>query len=85
MASHHVALLHGFTQTGASWSTFSDALRAAGYATTAPDLPGHGRAGDVRADLWESAQLLADEVRPGIVIGYSMGARLALHVALEPT
>jgi 2-succinyl-6-hydroxy-2,4-cyclohexadiene-1-carboxylate synthase len=70
-------LLHGFTQTGASWGHVADELGA-----SCPDLPGHGSRADVRADLWESALLLADAEGAGIYAGYSMGGRVAVHVAL---
>jgi 2-succinyl-6-hydroxy-2,4-cyclohexadiene-1-carboxylate synthase len=70
-------LLHGFTQTGVSWGRLADELAA-----SCPDLPGHGTRSDVRADLWESAELLAESEGAGIYVGYSMGGRVALHVAL---
>ncbi|HET9061278.1 MAG TPA: alpha/beta fold hydrolase [Acidimicrobiales bacterium] len=76
-----VVLLHGFTQTGASWSSIVPHLRD--FAVSTPDLPGHGRASAVRADLWESAEELARaEARPSCWVGYSLGGRTALHVAL---
>jgi 2-succinyl-6-hydroxy-2,4-cyclohexadiene-1-carboxylate synthase len=49
-----------------------------------PDAPGHGERSSVKADLWAAADLLV-EVLPAqraTWCGYSMGARLALHVAL---
>ncbi len=48
----------------------------------AVDAPGHGQASDVRADLWQTSDLLAANGRATFV-GYSMGARMALHVALS--
>jgi 2-succinyl-6-hydroxy-2,4-cyclohexadiene-1-carboxylate synthase len=77
-----LCLVHGFTQTGASWEPVAERLRAAGHDVITPDVPGHGRASDVLADLWGGARLLAEEVGPAVWIGYSMGGRLALHVAL---
>lgn len=78
-----LVLLHGFTQTGRSW----DAVRAAldGVPTLAPDLRGHGAAADARPVSSEA--LVADVLAaappgPFMVAGYSMGGRLALHVAL---
>ena len=47
----------------------------------AVDAPGHGTASAVRADLWQTADLLA-ETAAGTYVGYSMGARMVLHVAL---
>ncbi len=48
-----------------------------------PDAPGHGRSASVRADMWGAADMLAALVgRPCTWVGYSMGGRAALHVAL---
>ena len=47
-----------------------------------PDLPGHGKSARVRADLWEAAGAVADGEGRGAYVGYSMGGRLALHIAL---
>ena len=35
-----IVLVHGFTQTGASWRTVAEGLD--GHEVVAPDLPGHG-------------------------------------------
>jgi 2-succinyl-6-hydroxy-2,4-cyclohexadiene-1-carboxylate synthase len=55
----------------------------------AVDLPGHAGSDAVRADLSESARLVADAVRgavgevPCALLGYSLGARVALHVLTQ--
>lgn len=83
-----LALLHGFTQTGRLWGRFGEAL-ADSYTLVAVDLPGHGNSDAVRADLPTSGQLVADAVRgavgdgPCALIGYSLGARVALHVLTQ--
>jgi 2-succinyl-6-hydroxy-2,4-cyclohexadiene-1-carboxylate synthase len=77
-----LCLVHGFTQTGASWEPVATRLRAAGHDVVTPDAPGHGRRAATAAGLWDGARLLADEVGPAVWVGYSMGGRLALHVAL---
>jgi 2-succinyl-6-hydroxy-2,4-cyclohexadiene-1-carboxylate synthase len=80
--------LHGFTQTGRLWGPFGEQLEQ-DFTVVAVDLPGHGGSGDVRADLPASGALVAEAVRgvlgdePVDVIGYSLGARVALHVALS--
>ena len=46
------------------------------------DAPGHGEAGDVRVDLTAGAQLLGVTGERATYVGYSMGGRLALHLAV---
>lgn len=83
-------LLHGFTLTGGSWNGVIRALPAH-WRTCAPDLRGHGRAGQSRPVSLEA--VLGDVLRlagaeegpeqaPLVLVGYSMGGRLALHAAL---
>jgi len=78
-----LVLAHGFTQTGRLWGPFGAAL-GEHHQLVRVDLPGHGRSADVRADLVEGASLLAAAGGPAPfdLLGYSLGARLALHVAL---
>ncbi len=82
-----LVLLHGFTQTGRLWGRFGDLL-AESHTLLAIDLPGHGDSGAVRADLPTSASLVGEAVRsqvgdaPCALLGYSLGARVALHVVL---
>lgn len=76
-----VVLLHGFTQTGASWAPLLPHLATTPW--IAPDLPGHGSAGHVRTDLAATADRLVDEFPNSILVGYSMGGRLALHAAIR--
>jgi 2-succinyl-6-hydroxy-2,4-cyclohexadiene-1-carboxylate synthase len=81
-----LVLLHGFTQTGRLWGPFGDIL-ARDHALIAIDLPGHAGSDDVRADLPATADLVRDAVadssgpEPCDLLGYSLGARVALHVA----
>ncbi|HEV7759411.1 MAG TPA: alpha/beta fold hydrolase, partial [Acidimicrobiales bacterium] len=77
-----LVLLHGFTQTGRCWVPV-DADLARDHEVVRIDAPGHGGSSAVRADLRETAALLAAAGGPAIYVGYSMGARMALHVALE--
>jgi 2-succinyl-6-hydroxy-2,4-cyclohexadiene-1-carboxylate synthase len=77
-----VILLHGFTQTLRSWDTIAADLRT-DFRVCTVDAPGHGRADQVRVDLPTAALLYAATLGRGTYIGYSMGARLALHIALE--
>ncbi len=76
--------LHGFTQTKATGHTFRSILAGA-YELLTIDLPGHGENASVSASLEETADLLADVLpdEPFILAGYSLGGRVALHVALR--
>jgi 2-succinyl-6-hydroxy-2,4-cyclohexadiene-1-carboxylate synthase len=76
-----VVLVHGFTQTRRSWDTVGRAL-AARFDVVALDAPGHGERADVALDLWQGARLLAQQGGAAAYVGYSMGGRLCLHVAL---
>jgi 2-succinyl-6-hydroxy-2,4-cyclohexadiene-1-carboxylate synthase len=85
-----LVMLHGFTQTGQSWLPFAEPLLArvqparGPWPVLLPDAPGHGGSAAVRAGLWETAELLsrAAPAQGAVWCGYSMGARMALHVAL---
>ena len=86
-----VILLHGFTGRGASWSAQLRDL-ARGHRTIVVDLLGHGRS-DAPADparyavacqAQDVAAILARlDALPADVIGYSMGARIALRLAAD--
>lgn len=81
--SHRIVLLHGFTQTGAAWEPVRSRLQAAGRIALAPDLRGHGRAGDLRpVDLPAVIGDLDELVDDAVLAGYSMGGRLALAYAV---
>lgn len=81
-----ITLVHGFTQTAASFDPLVAALAHRGVAARAVDLPGHaaGEGPDrvVTGDLWSGADRLAATESGGVWLGYSMGARLVLHLAL---
>ena len=77
-------LVHGFTQTRRSWAPFVPRLTAAGHEVVAVDAPGHGRSAEHRdADLPQGARLLAEAGGRAAYVGYSMGGRLALHLAVQ--
>jgi 2-succinyl-6-hydroxy-2,4-cyclohexadiene-1-carboxylate synthase len=77
-----VVAVHGFTQTHRSWQPIAQRLTAL-HALTLVDAPGHGGSDSVRVGLWEGAHHLADTGGRAAYLGYSMGARLCLHLALE--
>ena len=82
-AARRVVLLHGFTQTGTSWFGAATTLAEAGFGALVPDLPGHGGSSDVDADLERSADLVGEVGGRALYVGYSMGGRVALHLALR--
>ncbi len=78
-----VAVVHGFAQNRRCLGPLLDALVGVGP-VTAVDAPGHGdSARHAAADLWRGAELLAGTIGDAALVGYSMGARLALHTALR--
>jgi 2-succinyl-6-hydroxy-2,4-cyclohexadiene-1-carboxylate synthase len=78
-----VVLLHGFTQTGASWERVAVALGES-YRPLAPDIRGHGIASDLTPVTVEAVVDDIARLAPAsfVLVGYSMGGRIALHVAL---
>ncbi|MCA9738920.1 MAG: alpha/beta fold hydrolase [Gemmatimonadetes bacterium] len=73
-------LLHGFTQSARIWDPVRAALEP--RESVALDLPGHGAGSDEGGSLAEGADRLAERGGTGTWVGYSMGERYALHVAL---
>jgi 2-succinyl-6-hydroxy-2,4-cyclohexadiene-1-carboxylate synthase len=78
-----VVLVHGFTQTGASWERLAPSLTDH-YEVLAPDAPGHGGSQAVRvAGIADTAALLVEAAGAGAYAGYSMGGRICLRAALD--
>ena len=87
-----VVLLHGFTQGPRSWDAIVAAIDPT-YRVVRVTLPGHGPEGSasarVRLPFEAAAAAVADAVaaaagpEPATWIGYSLGGRLALRVALD--
>lgn len=77
-----VTLVHGFTQTGKSWRPVVDRLQDLNQFTLV-DAPGHGRSSAVHVDLAEGARLLGEAAGRSSYVGYSMGGRLALRLAVS--
>jgi 2-succinyl-6-hydroxy-2,4-cyclohexadiene-1-carboxylate synthase len=88
-AGRPLLLLHGFTGRGTSWGAHAGAL-ARQRRVIVSDLPGHGRSGTAepaRMTVERTADDLAAILRrldatPADVIGYSLGARIALRLAV---
>jgi 2-succinyl-6-hydroxy-2,4-cyclohexadiene-1-carboxylate synthase len=79
----NLVLLHGFTNTGASWDQVVAALPER-YRPVAPDIRGHGTASDARPVSLTAvvSDVGGTTTGPFELVGYSMGGRIALHVAL---
>jgi 2-succinyl-6-hydroxy-2,4-cyclohexadiene-1-carboxylate synthase len=83
-------LLHGFTGRGTSWGAHATAFGRA-FRVVVVDLPGHGRTGVAADPRRMSVEHTADDLAailrrldadPASVIGYSLGARIALRLAV---
>ena len=77
-----LVLLHGFTQTSRSWDTFVDAI-GPGPDVCRIDAPGHGRSPIIDDDLATVAHRVVETGGDGVYVGYSMGARVMLHAAVD--
>ncbi|MFT4034805.1 MAG: alpha/beta fold hydrolase [Patulibacter sp.] len=82
-----LVLLHGFTQTGASWAPVRDHLRLdPPRELLTPDQRGHGAASEVRPVVLPAMAADAMAQVPGgsevALAGYSMGGRAALLAAI---
>lgn len=84
-------LLHGFTGTGATWSRQLPGLERT-HRTISVDLLGHGRSEApadpsryaVERQAHDLAVLLTSlDATPADVVGYSMGARIALRLVID--
>ncbi len=80
-AGRRLVLVHGFTQTGRSWGPVAADL-ARHHQVVTVDAPGHGRSASSAGSMVDGARLLGEVGGRATYIGYSMGARLCLHLAL---
>ena len=83
-------LVHGFTGRATSWGAHATTF-ARGFRVVAPDLPGHGgshvpvdpRCASVERSADDLAEILERlDAVPAHVVGYSLGARIALRLAI---
>jgi 2-succinyl-6-hydroxy-2,4-cyclohexadiene-1-carboxylate synthase len=80
--ARRLVFLHGFTQTANSWKPIAEHFVDAGFQAVVIDLPGHAGSEHARADLRRAADMIAAIGGPATYVGYSLGGRAALHVAL---
>lgn len=76
-----LVLVHGFTQTRRCWGPIAEDLEA-DHTVIRVDAPGHGRSAAVVAGLRGGGRMIADQGGQATYLGYSMGGRFLLHLAL---
>lgn len=82
-----VLLIHGVGLRAEAWAAQIDALSLQ-YHTVAVDMPGHGQSPSLqgRPGLSDYTDAIADGLdTPALVIGHSMGAMIALDLAIRHT
>lgn len=77
-----IVLVHGFTQTSRCWGPEAADL-ATDHEVIRVDAPGHGGSAGILAGLRTGGRLIADQGGEATYVGYSMGARFCLHLALS--
>jgi 2-succinyl-6-hydroxy-2,4-cyclohexadiene-1-carboxylate synthase len=80
-----VVLLHGFGGTRRAWDGVTELLPRERYRPLALDLPGHGEAADAPRPISFGGcveHVLARAPEDFVLCGYSLGGRIALHLAL---
>lgn len=77
-----LVLVHGFTQTLRSWDRLADALADA-LQVVRVDLPGHGGSDGVDMTFEETAAAIGEAGGTATYVGYSMGGRLCLRLAVD--
>ncbi len=89
-----LVLLHGFTGSAAGWGRHMTKFAEAGLRVIALDMLGHGRSDapsdperysieHCRRDILAALGILGVERSESILLGYSMGGRIALYTAFS--
>jgi 2-succinyl-6-hydroxy-2,4-cyclohexadiene-1-carboxylate synthase len=89
-----LVMLHGFTGSAAGWGNHLDTLAVYGLRVIALDLPGHGQSDApadprrygieyCRQDILAALQELGVSPGEAVLLGYSMGGRVALYTAFS--
>lgn len=81
-----VLLLHGYGQSRYEVLPLATRLAQGGWEVLAPDLPGHGGSSEhlSPASVHEFIQAWKSEPSPDLLIGHSLGARIALALGGAP-
>jgi 2-succinyl-6-hydroxy-2,4-cyclohexadiene-1-carboxylate synthase len=85
LAAQKIALLHGFTQTRRSMHGLISEMNALSthFSAMAVDAPLHGESQHMATNVSGAADALVETCGKAIYLGYSMGARICLHAALQ--
>src|SRR6266498_2093928 len=81
-AGERVVLVHGFTQTLAAMEPLATRLRDR-HELVRVDLPGHGGSTPPLVGVAKAAALLGEAGGAAAYLGYSLGGRLCLRLALD--
>jgi 2-succinyl-6-hydroxy-2,4-cyclohexadiene-1-carboxylate synthase len=81
-AGERVVLVHGFTQTLASMEPLAARLRGS-HEVVSVDLPGHGGSPAPASSFEDAAAMLGETGGRAAYVGYSLGGRLCLRLALD--
>lgn len=76
-----IVLVHGFTQTRNCWGPIATDLQS-DHLVVRVDAPGHGMSSEVMAGLRGGGRMIADQGGRATYLGYSMGGRFLIHLAL---
>ena len=92
LALPKIVFLHGFLGSGSDWLPFARKLDGR-FCSIIVDLPGHGEAGipaesEAEGFFMRAVEALAGDIRrlsaePCVLVGYSMGGRIGLALALR--
>ena len=77
-----IVLVHGFTQTMRSWDRLATLLSET-FQVVRVDLPGHGGSADLDLSFEETAEALGEAGGEATYVGYSLGGRLCLRLAVD--
>lgn len=94
MIRETLVLLHGFTGSARTWTALFPYREAPGRQLVALDLPGHGQADapaeptrysieHCQVDILALLEILGVPKKSAILLGYSMGGRIALYTAFS--
>ena len=78
--NRRISFVHGFTQTHRSWIEPANGIINSTHILI--DAPNHGDSQDTSLNLHQTATELANIAHDSVLVGYSMGARMALHAII---